>query len=244
MVKRTFVAGIFLFVLIGVSFATATTDNKVETLPSQYEEADRLITNGDLNKAEVILEKLLSSDPDNYVALTMLGDVYVDRRNMDKALRLYTRAIEITPDYPLSHLSLGHLKFLTRDYETAIKELNIFKDKMKTSYDIDNKSKSVYVNGLFCLSEVYFRARNYDQVRIELENILKISPKEQDAYYGLGVYYYTYEHSRQKAYNCFKKAIDIDPKSEKAKDAQYAIEFMTVNPDSRFAPDLSFIDRE
>ena len=77
-----------------------------------------------------------------------------------------------------------------------------------------------------------------------VDEILKLDPKEQEAYYILGVYYYKHEHSRSKAYQSFNKVIELKPDGRLAKYTRYAIEFMRNNPDSRFAPDFSFIDQE
>jgi cytochrome c-type biogenesis protein CcmH/NrfG len=77
-----------------------------------------------------------------------------------------------------------------------------------------------------------------------LDNMLRLDPKDQGTYYSMGVYYYKFEHSRSKAYQAFKKALDLDPRSSVGKAAFYAIEFMRNNPDSRVAPDFSFINQE
>ena len=143
-----------------------------------------------------------------------------------------------------AHFFIGRSYFLKREFDKAVEELGIYKNIMKTLPKMDEKAKKLYINDLFYLSEVYFSLKKYPEAREELEEILRLNPKEPDAYYNLGVYYYIYEHSRSKAYSNFKKAIDINPSSEAAKSANYAIEFIRSNPDSRFAPDFSFIDRE
>ncbi len=151
---------------------------------------------------------------------------------------------EDAPKEASAHFFAGRNYFLKREYDKTVEELKRYKDIMKALPRMDEKTKKMYINDLFYLSEVYFTLKRYPEARYELEEIIRLSPKEPDAYYNLGVYYYIYERSRSKAYTNFKKAIDMDPSSEAAKNANYAIEFIRNNPDARFAPDFSFIDKE
>lgn len=216
----------------------------MRVLPETYKDISQLMKEEKFDDAELILKKRLSLNSADYVAMTALGDIYVERGERKNAGRLYKNAVDIAPDYPVAHLMLGRLNFLSRDYENAIRELILFKEKMRLLPKLDQEIKKMYVNDLYYLSHVYFTLKRYEDARLELEEVLRIEPKEQDAYYDLGVYYYVYEHSRSKAYNSFRKAMELDSSSETAKSAQYAIEFIRTNPDARFAPDFSFIDKE
>ncbi|MDD5681052.1 MAG: tetratricopeptide repeat protein [Candidatus Omnitrophica bacterium] len=193
---------------------------------------------------ENALNELISKNKKDYVAITKLGVLYQDQGRKAEAGRHFKKAIEIAPDYPDAHLYIGRFYFLERDFDKAVEELKTYKNIMKALPEMDEQTKKMYINDLFYLSEVYFTLKRYTEAREELEEILKLNPSEPRAYYNLGVYYYVYEHSRSKAYNNFKKAIEVGPSSEAAKSAEYAIEFIRSNPDSRFAPDFSFIDRE
>ncbi|MFA6142996.1 MAG: tetratricopeptide repeat protein [Candidatus Omnitrophota bacterium] len=193
---------------------------------------------------ENALNDRISKNKNDYIAITKLGVIYQDQGRKEDAVRLFKKAIEIAPDYPDAHLFIGRAYFLKRDFDNAVEELKIYKNIMKALPQMDEEIRKMYIKDLFYLSEVYFTLKRYPESREELEEILKLNSKEAGAYYNLGVYYYTYEHSRSKAYSNFKKAIDLDPSSEAAKDANYAIEFIRNNPDSRFAPDFSFIDKE
>jgi len=193
---------------------------------------------------EDALNERISKNSGDYVALTKLGIIYQDQGHRKEAMRVFKKAIDIAPDYPDARFFIGRLYFIEREFDRAIEELKGYKSKMKSAPNLDEKTKKLYINDLYYLSEVYFLLKRYPEAREELEEILKLSPKEPEAYYDLGVYYYVHEHSRSRAYNNFKKAIELDPSSEAAKSAEYAIEFIRTNPDSRFAPDFSFIDRE
>lgn len=218
--------------------------NIIKVLPETYKDVDALLKEKRMDEAEAILKKRLSLNPSDYIAMTALGDIYEDRGDRNEALRLFKRAIKIAPDYPLSHLYIGRLYFLTRDHDNAISELGLFKEKMRKLPKMDSETKKMYIDSLYYLSGVYFTLKRYEDMRAQAEEILKLDPKQQGAYYDLGIYYYVYEHSRSKAYGAFKKVIEMDPTTNVAKDSKYAIEFMRNNPDPRVVPDFSFIDRE
>ena len=214
------------------------------TLPETYKDISELLKAGNDQEAEVLLKKRLSLNPSDYIAITQLGNIYEERGDRKMALKLYKSAIKVAPDYPVAHLLLGRLHYLMRKYDNAISELRIFKEKMKLLPAMDKETRDMYINSLYYLAEVYYTLKRYNDYRTEIDEILALDPDEQDAHYALGIYYYVYEHSRSKAYNSFKKAIEIDPNTSAAKSAEGAIDFMRNNPDSRFAPNLAFPERQ
>lgn len=215
-----------------------------KSLPETYKDIDELLAKGDADRAEEILKKRVSLNGADYIAMTALGNIYQDRGDRKMALRLFETATKVAPDYPIAHLFLGRLFFLMQKYEKAVSELKAFKEKMNLLPKMDAQTQKRHINCLYYLSEVYFTLKRYEDAKKETDQILKMDPNEQDAYYNLGVYYYIHEHSRSKAYNSFKKAVDLDPTTDAAKRATYAIEFIRNNPDSRFVPDFSFIDNQ
>lgn len=216
----------------------------MRVLPETYKDINDLLKEERRDEAEAILKKRISLNQSDYIAMTMLGDISQDRGDRRTALRFFKTAIKTAPDYPIAHLYLGRLHYIMRKPEEAISELNIFKEKMSLLPKMDDDTKKMYISSLHYTSEVCFTLERYEEVLKQLEEILKLDPKEQDAYYNLGVYYYRHEHNRPKAYQSFKKAIDLDSTTDVAKNSKYAIEFMRSNPDSRVAPDLSFINKE
>ena len=210
--------------------------------PGNYTAVDRLIAERKNEEAEKELKKYIFLNPADSVAMAKLGTVYEKQDDRNKARRLYQAAIDINPDYPAAHLFLGRLFFLTRDYDKAVAEFKLFKRKTKLSLPMNEIAKGRYINDLYYISHAYFTLKMYEEMRQELEEIISLDPKAQDAYYNLGFYYYIDEHNRSRAYNLFQKAIELNPASETADAARYAIEFIRSNPDSRVEPDFSFID--
>jgi tetratricopeptide (TPR) repeat protein len=226
------------------SAETAAVERILKALPETYKDIDALIKSGDSDGAELILKKRLSLNRSDYVAMTHLANIYLDRGDRKTALKLLKAAIEIAPDYPIAHLFLGRFYYLSRKPDEAASEFKTFKVKMRLLPKMDDETKKIYVNNLHYLSEVYFSMKEYGEAKRQIDEALKVEPKDQTALYNLGVYYYVAEHNRAGAYNSFKKVIDIDSTADTAASARYAIEFIRNNPDSRFAPDFSFLRKE
>ena len=185
-----------------------------------------------------------ADETENSASLTKLGINYIEKGDRKNALQVLKKAVKIAPDYPFAHLYLGRVYFLMQDPENAVREFSIFKEKMGPVSKMSEEMKTLYREGLHSICEIYFVLKMYEDCKEKIDEILSFDPNDQTALYNLGVYYYVYEHSRPKAYQSFKKAIDINPASSTSKRAEYAIEFMRTNPDSRVAPDFSFIDKE
>ena len=187
-------------------------------------------------------ETLQKDKEDDYAAAITLGDTCKDAGDKKKALRHYKDAVEISPDYPEAHFLLGKLYFLMRDPDRSIFEFGEFKNRMKALPKMDIKTEKFYIGALQYISEVYFTLKMYEDAKKEIDEILRMDPKNQTAIYNTGIYYYYSERDRPKAYKCFKESIELGRGTHIAKEAEYAIEFMRNNPDPRIAPDFSFLD--
>lgn len=209
-----------------------------------YESADDLIESGRLDEAESLLLERLASQGDDYIAMTLLGNLYKEKGDRKRALHYLTGAVNINPLYPEAHLYLGKLYVLMRRDNDAVEQFHAFKTGVQFSGDMSEEMKDMYIDALHYFAEVYFSLKRYDDSKKELDEILYVDPQNQYAYYNLGIYYYRCKHNRPKAYESFKRAVELNKGTGISKKAEYAIEFIRNNPDSRVAPDFSFIDKE
>ena len=144
----------------------------------------------------------------------------------------------------MSHLFLGRLYYLMRRETDAVREFSVFKEKMALLPKMDTDTKKMYIGNLRYISSIYLTLKMHPECLRTLGEILRLDPKYQDGHYDLGVYYYMAEHSRSKAYDEFKKTLELDPGAYTGKKAKYAIEYIRANPDSRVVADFSFINSE
>lgn len=210
-----------------------------------YDQTDAgiLLSEGKISDAESVLNKKLSVNNKDVVALSLLGEVYRQKGGFSKALKYLNKAISIDPKYTDSYLYKGKLFFSMQKFDEISSQFDLYMQNMEPLV-ADDAKRQVYIANLHDVSVIYFGLKRYEELKAVLDRILKLSPDDQAAIYNLGIYYYTYERNRSGAYSSFSKVIAIDPATETAAKARYAIEFMRANPDPRVAPSFSFIDQE
>lgn len=192
----------------------------------------------------VLLKGQFAKEAKDPREMIRLGIEYQDSGDKNKALRLFKNAVKIDPDYPQAHFFLGRLYVAMQKEDGAMEEFALFMEKMRNVRMTEEADNKAYIQCLHYISGICGDLKRYDEMKSAISEIIARDPKDQGAYYNLGVYYYNAEHDRPKAYQNFKKAADLDPNTSTGKGAKYAIEFMRNNPDSRVAPDLSFIEQE
>ncbi|MCX5677847.1 MAG: tetratricopeptide repeat protein [Candidatus Omnitrophica bacterium] len=175
--------------------------------------------------------------------LSSLGEACRKEGDYKKALKYLDKAISIDPKYPMAYMYKGKVYFSMQKFEEVGEEFDLFRENMRPLAANDD-IKQFYIESLHDICAIYFELKKYERARAILDEILKLSPKDQVAIYNSGIYYYVYERNRSSAYNLFSKAIEIDPTTHTAAKAKYAIEFMRANSDPRMEPDFSFIDQE
>ena len=72
-----------------------------------YGAAFRLLEAGKVAEAEVVLRKVLTSDPDDAAALHLLGGIALGRGQTSAAEELVRKAIRFSPRTPEYHDNLG-----------------------------------------------------------------------------------------------------------------------------------------
>ena len=192
----------------------------------------------------IVLKGQFFKEKKDYSSMVQLGIEYQDKGDKKKALQLFRDAVKAYPDYPQAHFLLGRSYFMMQKEDEAVAEFGLFMDTMNAYPPVNAEDVKWYIQCLHYISNTCSELKRYDGMKSAINDIIAIDPKNQSAYYNFGVYYYNAEHDRPKAYQKFKKALDLDPNTSTGKRAKYAIEFMRNNPDSRVAPDLSFIDQE
>jgi len=222
-----------------ISFSGESTDILL------YQRVDELMREKNFTDARALLERMIKKNNSDYVALAALGEIYAEEGNRKKAIKFVKRSININPEYPFSHFLLGRLYFLTQNEKKAVEEFNLFKEKTLSLLNImDQDDRELYLARLQYICEAYFNMKISDEYKMAVDAMLFVDPKNQTAAYNMGVYYYVFGHNRPKAYEYFKKAKEIEPSTYIGKKAEYAIDFIRNNPDTRIAPDFSFLDRE
>jgi len=133
------------------------------------EEVTKLITQainfkqeGDLISAELNLKKALKIEPDNFIILNNLGNIYSTKNELKKAKIFFSRAINIKEDYSNAIFNLALINEEMGNKTIAVK---LYKDAIK--YDPNNLG--FYYN-LSRIDETFFNNKNIVNIKKILKN--------------------------------------------------------------------------
>jgi len=211
---------------------------------TKYKDIDSLVGKRRFREAEALCKKRVLLNPEDYIAIAQLGEIYWHTDKRKGALKLFKKAVRLAPDYPYGRFLLGRSYFFQHKYKGAVKEFNIFKERMESLPEMDEETIDFYVLALHNICYMYSSLKRYDMIARECERIIELKPSDQSAHYNLAICYYNYYHNRPGAYKELQKVIEIDHATPIAERAKFFIDYMRRNPDSRVISDFSFILEE
>jgi len=146
-----------------------------------------------------ILEDVVKKAPNNSRQHVNLGVAYSDIGEIDKAIVLYKKGIEIKDDYAETYNNLGNAYNRKGMYKKAIVE---YQKAIKLKHDY----KEAHNN----LGSAYSNLRQYDKAIAEHKKALKINPNCEKSHNNLGVAY-SFKREYDKAVREYKRALEIAP---------------------------------
>ena len=153
---------------------------------------------GKLDIAASILEDIIKKNPNVAQAQNNLGDIYIMKREFERAVSCLNVAIEQDPNYVEAYNNLGLAFFHLNKFESAL--LYIRKAL---------KLRPNYVDALSNLGNVQNKLGQFDEAEVSYKNALEISPNNVEIIYNLAVNYSDQELYPQSL-NYYEKAISID----------------------------------
>ena len=82
-----------------------------DNLPPQLVQAARFLSEENFSKAEKLLRSYLELNPLDVNAMKLLGDVGLEVRAYREAGYLFTRALDLAPDFHNARFSYAHLLY-------------------------------------------------------------------------------------------------------------------------------------
>jgi tetratricopeptide (TPR) repeat protein len=85
------------------------------------QEGAELVSEGEYERAVLVLTQLIAEQPDNEYGYYYLGCAHYELEQFDKALKCYVRALELVPTYLGAMLHAGHTLRMLGRYNEAIR---------------------------------------------------------------------------------------------------------------------------
>jgi tetratricopeptide (TPR) repeat protein len=207
----------------------------IRRLPAFTDQIDAKIQAEDYEGAFRELRKFLTRSPMHPWAVVEMGRIYEEIGRLTQAESLYQQAIRWNKEDPYAHYMLGRFYLMKRKkFEKALEEFKLYRVLLNDRQNLsENKihqekmreySRDVTRSIAYIYLEVL---RQPKKAVAEMEGLVKNGNPEAKDYYGLAIAYLR-EQKRTSAYQALKKSIDMDPKSDTAKDAEALIENMRI----------------
>jgi tetratricopeptide (TPR) repeat protein len=141
----------------------------------------------------------------NWWAYFRLGMAFDQQDNLDEAIKHYTRAIQIKPEFPAPHRNLGYALARQGKTNEAIRHYN---DALRYRPDF----AEAHVN----LGNALLRLGKIDEAIEHFSEAVQIEPDSADAHYSLG-YALTQQGKFDKAIECYSRAAKLEPNWSEAR---------------------------
>jgi len=150
---------------------------------------------GDLDTAQVALERAVEINPSLSESRANLGNIYLEKGRPEDAIRQYRAALEMNPNDPKTHNNLGNGYMELEHHSFAV-------TSYRQSLALDPNFVDAYRN----LALVFTRTKHYANALSELRQAAALEPQNADIYNHMGDLYLRLKQY-QNAITHFQKAL-------------------------------------
>ena len=141
----------------------------------------------------------VKKSPDSPLSYQMLGEGYMLKGELNKAINAFERSISLNPRDGRVYNSLGIAFYRKGLFNRAI-------DSFKKAKFLSPRRSEIYNN----LGNVYYKLKDYTDAIDMYNQAIKINPEFSHAYSNMGNVFFV-KGDRDKAIYYYKKAVEIDP---------------------------------
>lgn len=158
----------------------------------------RKTRDGDLDEAEAIFQDVLIQNPMSARALSGLGQIALQRNNIERAISLYKSAIEVNPEY---------VEGLRQLLELCVKHQPVdnWLPLACRAHEMSPENPKYTI----ILAQAMLHLKKFEQSEQFFKKTIRLSPKLAEAYKGLGRLHLI-QDDYDSAMKNFKRAIDLD----------------------------------
>ncbi|MBN2040611.1 MAG: tetratricopeptide repeat protein [Spirochaetes bacterium] len=111
---------IFLIIICLIFAASGNAYSKKEKKEETFDKAVKYFYQKKLEMAEILFQEELKKNPENALAYSYLGDIFLSKKRFDGALNLYRKALDINPDNAENYFRIGQIYYYKKNPELAI----------------------------------------------------------------------------------------------------------------------------
>jgi len=154
---------------------------------------------GDLATAKPIYETILRAQPKHFDALQFLGSINADQRNYKVAYELFTKAIQINPNFAHVYSNRSNTLREVGEFDLALKDIERAIELLG-----DNVDYNIFLNA----SAVAHNLNEHEKALEYCDKAIAVNPDETGAYINKGNAL-TELHRPESAVAAFTKAIEL-----------------------------------
>jgi Flp pilus assembly protein TadD len=154
---------------------------------------------------KALFEAALKVNPDNFIALNVLGSQELYNGNLEKALNYYQASIRISPKYPRTYCHAGNVYFKLGKFEEA---RNYYEKAIAIDED--------YANAHYNLGVLNLATNRYQEAIVNFNKALAIQSHEFKSHLNLGIALLQTGDVRDAIIH-FERALELNPGSLEAR---------------------------
>lgn len=131
MLSKPYIAIILIILLQSFAFSEVKKEEDLYTRATKY------FFQKKFEMAEVLFQEVIKKDPENALAYSYLGDIFLKKQQYDGALNLYLKAIDIDPNIAENYFRLGQIYYFKKNADMALENFNktlLKDDKLKVTF--------------------------------------------------------------------------------------------------------------
>jgi tetratricopeptide (TPR) repeat protein len=133
-----------------------------------YRKATRYFFQKKFEMAELLLQEVIKKNPENVMAYSYLGDIFLKKKRYDGALNLYKKALDINPQMAENHFRIGQIYYYKKLGNMSI-------ESFRKTLELDSKIKYAYYHiGLSYLMLLRDKKNTIEN----WETYIKIAPED------------------------------------------------------------------
>jgi tetratricopeptide (TPR) repeat protein len=106
--------------VLGISLLSAQTAEPAKAQDEEFKKASKYFFQKKYDMAELLLQEELNKNPENGMAYSYLGDIFLQKKQYDAALSLYQKAIELKTDNSEDYFRIGQIYYYKQLGDLAI----------------------------------------------------------------------------------------------------------------------------